>query len=624
MPNKLVRCIFVFALSAVVLSGCSSAPEPATDPETVTDTPSPVTEITSADNLLAQARNAAPGYRQQELLLEAASQYLDEGRIQKAGVLLAAINPQQIRPNAAHRLQLQKARFAAVLENWQRVLELTDDLESQLNQRVAREQLHTLRYQAFANTDNWIEAARQLIARTRYTDDIDYNAIWQMLTQVPAEYWRNSDYQSDELTRGWFTLMQQLTQALDYNQPVASALTAWQRTYPTHPAQNIVEEMLDNAVFTHRPERIAVLLPLTGPLADHGIAVRNGVLGALSADRSESVTFYDTASLSAEAIQNRLLETEVDFVIGPLDRAAIEAFMPYSQGPWNQLWLNQKPANIPSGSESAFFALDSESEAESAVRWLAAKGHKNVLLLGPDTPRGRNTATRLEDWWQEHFGAQSIRSAFYTSSNEMPEAVQQSLNVSLSEQRISRIENVISRDTSLRNNRGQAAELEYEVRSRQDIDAIYLLGDANQVRLLKPYIDVNLSAFGKRIPVYASSAVHQEQRSLGENDLDSIYFSDAPWTLRAGLEPDLKQQLSNAMLPWSLNRQRLVAMGFDAFEMVPKFAIMLRLPGYQYPGLTGQLRISEQIVERELDWARFDGHEIKLEVQSYVNSRGRN
>lgn len=624
MPNKLARCIFVFAVGAIALAGCSSAPEQRTEPEPVTDTRTPDAPATSADMLLAEARSAAPGYQQQELLLAAATQFLNEDNTQKAGVVLSVINPQQIRPEAANRLQLQKARFAAALENWQRVLELTDDLDQQLNQRAARAQLYTLRYQAFENSGKWLEAAQQLILRTRYTDDVDYAVIWQVLTQVPAEYWRESRYQSDELTRGWFSLMQQLTQALDYNRPVATALEAWQRTYPNHPAQNIAEEMLTTEIFTHRPQHIAVLLPLSGPLADHGIAVRNGVLGALSADRPEIVSFYDTATLNPEDIQKRLLETGVDFVIGPLDRAAIDAFVPYAQGPWNQLWLNQQPDDMPMQSEHAFFALDLESEAESAVRWLDSKGHKNILLLGPDTQRGRNTAMRLEDWWQQHHGNQSIRSAFYSSSNDMPEAVQEALSVTLSQQRIDRIEAVLARDQSLRSPRGEAAELNYEVRSRQDIDAIYLLGDANQVRLLKPYIDVNLSAFGKRIPVYASSAVHQEQRSLGENDLNNVYFSDAPWTLRDSLEPDLKQQLSNAMLPWTLNRQRLIAMGFDAFEMVPKFSIMLRFSGYQYPGLTGQLRISNQIVERELDWARFDGHEIKLEVQSYVNSRGRN
>ncbi|WP_157980937.1 penicillin-binding protein activator [Aliidiomarina shirensis] len=624
MPNKLARCIFVFAVSVIALAGCSSAPEPRTERDPVPDSRAPDVETTTADTLLAEARAAAPGYQQQELLLSAATQYLDEGKTQKAGVLLSTINAQQIRPDAANRLQLQKARFAAALENWQRVLELTDDLERQLNQRAARTQLYTLRYQAFEHSENWLDAAQQLILRTRYTDDIDNQAIWQILTRVPAEYWRESRYQSDELTRGWFSLLEQLTQALDYNRPIASALEAWQRTYPEHPAQNIVEDMLTTEIFTHRPQRIAVLLPLTGPLADHGMAVRNGVLGALSADRPEIVSFYDTAALSPEDIQQQLLTSDVDFVIGPLDRAAIEAFVPYAQGPWNQLWLNQQPSDMPMQSEHAFFALDSESEAESAVRWLDSKGHKNIILLGPDTQRGRGTSARLQNWWQIQHGEQSIRSGFYSSSGDMAEAVQQALNVNSSQQRIDRLESVLVRDQSLRSARGEAAELEYEVRSRQDIDAIYLLGDANQVRLLKPYIDVNLSAFGKRIPVYASSAVHQEQRSLGENDLDSVYFSDAPWTLRDSLEPDLKQQLSNAMLPWTLNRQRLVAMGFDAFEMVPKFSIMLRFPGYQYPGLTGQLRISEQIVERELDWARFDGHEIKLEVQGYVNSRGRN
>ncbi|RUO23513.1 hypothetical protein CWE08_02380 [Aliidiomarina iranensis] len=624
VPNKLARCIFVFAVSALALAGCSSAPEPVSEGEPTPEIARPDTPETTAEMLMADARKAAPGYQQQEALLAAATQLLDEGSTEKAGVVLSVINIQQVRPEAANRLLLQKARFAAELENWQRVLELTAELDGKFNQRLLRTQLYTLRFQAFQNNEEWLDAAQQLILLSRYSDNVEASEIWQLLTQVPAEYWRQSRYQSDELVRGWFSLIEQLTLALDSNRPLDSALQAWQRTYPAHPAEDIVTEMLSVDVLTERPTRIAVLLPLTGPMADLGMSVRNGVLGALSADRDEVVSFHDTATLNPEALQAELLAANVDFVIGPLDRAAIEAFLPYSEGPWSQLWLNQPPAEVSERLNHAFFALDSESEAESAVRWLADKGHKNIILLGPDTQRGRGTAARLENWWQDQHGPLSIRANFYASSNDMADAVQEALNVTSSQNRIDAIESALVNDRSLRSTRGEAPELYFEVRSRQDVDAIYLLGDANQVRLLKPFIDVNLSAFGNRIPVYASSAIHQEQRSLGENDLDSVFFSDAPWVLRDDLESNLKQQLSNAMLPWTLNRQRLVAMGFDAFAMAPKFAIMLRYPGYQYPGLTGQLRISNQIVERELDWARFDEHEIKLEVQSYVNSRGGN
>lgn len=639
MPNKFVRCIFVFAASAVFLSGCTTAPESEREPAPELFTQPQPTD-TSAQEHLEAAQQAALAHERYEHLVAAATLMLDAGDINRAGVLLSLINPQQLRPLPANRLELQRARFAAELHNWQRVLELTEGLDAQLNQRQQRAQIFQLRYQAFSQLQQFQDAAYALMQESRYLNEPNAQLVWNTLTDVPANFWRQERVERDELTRGWATLMQGITLALDNHQQIGAALQAWQRAYPTHPAQAVVESLLNDQTFIQSAEQIAVLLPLSGSLASSGIAVRNGILAALDADSGTNVVFFDTAQLSLADIHQQLSGSRVDVVIGPLDRQAIEQFIAAGADntltvdvadipaieprKWQQLWLNQSPAEYEPSVNEAFFALDSESEAETSVRWLASKGHRNVLFLGPDTQRGRSTAILLEQWWQAQYGPQNAQSWFYTSSNDMVDSVQQALHVKQSAARIERAERLVNNERSLQSDRGEFPELHQEVRSRQDIDAIYLLGDANQMRLLKPYIDVNLSAFGRRIPVYASSLVHEEQRSRGENDLDEVFFSDAPFTLQHDLQTELKSQLSGAMQPWSLNRQRLVAMGYDAMQLASKLPVMQRLPGYSHAGLTGLLRISAQTVERELDWAKFDGHEIKLEHSSAINTSRRN
>jgi outer membrane PBP1 activator LpoA protein len=641
VPNKFVRCIFVFAASAVFLSGCAVAPDPVGERE---PTSAPVTQLQPSDTSIQEHLNAAKrttvAHERYENLVSAATLMLDAGEVNRAGVLLSLINAQQLRPMPANQLELQKARFAAELHNWQRVLELTEGLDTQFNQRQQRAQIFQLRYQAFYQQQQFLEAAYARIQESRYLAEPDAALVWDALTYVPASFWRQGGVERDELTRGWAALLQRITLATDHQQSMSSAIAAWQRAYPNHPAQTVAETLLNDITFTQPAEQIAVLLPLSGSLASSGIAVRNGILAALHTDSRTNVVFFDTAQLSLAEIHQQLANSHVDVLVGPLDRNAIEQFiaagannaplvdvtdMPAREPrQWQQLWLNQAPAQHEPGPRDAFFALDSESEAETSVRWLASKGHRNVLFLGPDTQRGRGTAIRLEHWWRDQYGPQNVQSWFYTSSGDMVEVVQQALHVEQSSARIDRTERLVNSDRSLQNDRRQSPELHHVVRSRQDIDAIYLLGDANQVRLLKPYIDVNLSAFGRRIPVYASSLVHEEQRSRGENDLDGVFFSDAPFTLQHDLQAELKNQLSSAMQPWSLNRQRLVAMGYDAMQLASKLSVMQRIPGYSHAGLTGLLRISTNTVERELDWAKFDGHEIKLEHSSVINASSRN
>lgn len=650
MPKKLLRCIVVFTASAVFLSACSSAPssDPATPsasapaPEVVTPT------VASVEQLLRQAEQAEQLHQRNEILVQAAGALLDNGDVHRAGAVLSLINPNQLRPIPAQQLRLERTRFAAALHNWPRVIELSDGLAAEFNQRAQRAAIHTLRWQAFHEQQQWLAAAEALVDASRYDNSISPQLIWQSLARVPAQSWRQDQYQRDELLRGWYSLMQRLTLALDQQQNVTLAVQAWQRAYPNHAAQPVSEYLLAT---TQNPQQqqIAVLLPLSGPLSGPGIAIRNGMLAAVQQETAEygkNILFLDTARYSANELLTAIAQHNADTVIGPLDRDSIEAFATAKQAAsvsgelpinFHQLWLNQPPSNWP-GSEqgeaqniapsinlgtNSFFALDSESEAEISVRWLAAKGHQNILLLGADTQRTRNTANRIERWWRAAFAADKVRTELYTASTDMLETVQRALLVNESNQRINHVERFVSNDRSLRNQRGEAPELHYELRSRQDIDAIYLLGDANQVRLVKPYIDVSLSAFGTRIPVYATSIVNEEQRSRGENDLDGVFFSDAPFVLNSALMPDVRAQLTDNMQPFNISRQRLVAMGMDALSISPKLALMQQLPGYEYQGLTGRLRISQQIVERELDWARFDGHDIKLET-SHVNSQRRN
>ncbi|TRW50419.1 hypothetical protein FM042_06225 [Aliidiomarina halalkaliphila] len=616
VPNKRSSCIPVFVLAALVISGCASSPESPTP----RDEPSEQVEPTTAPSVrtgydwVNQAAQSTRIHETHEYLVNAAAAFLDADQISHAGAVLTQVDVRQLRPTHAALYRLQQARFHDAMGRWQQVLDLTTDLERQFSQRHYRAQTLQLRYQAYSGLKDSLSAGVTLIQLQRYDTDLEDIHIWRYLSQVTLaeiEAYRGT---SDEITRGWLQLALRLHQAARQSSAPAQALASWQRSYPRHPAADLVTAMQQRIEFAAAPQNIAVLLPLSGQFAAQGHAVRNGVLAAYGGELRANLHFFDTATASMDDIYASLQEHNIELVIGPLDRDALEHFANYPAGQWHQLWLNQaENVSEEAQQRSAFFALDLASEVDAALSFLASKGHRNVLLLGPDTARGRQMSQAFTQAWVQQFGPDSARTGFYSSSSDMTDIIRDSLKVSTSQGRIDALERSLQQ-------RLQNEELHHEFRSRQDIDAIYLLGDAQQARLLRPFIDVNLSAFGNRIPMYANSAVHQEQTSRGENDLEGIYFSDAPWVIHTQRDADLKQTLAQAMTPWTLSQQRLVAMGYDAMQLAQRLPLLLELPGYRHPGLTGQLRISNGSVVRELDWATFEGHTLKVEHAAYVDT----
>ncbi|WP_157981309.1 penicillin-binding protein activator [Aliidiomarina sanyensis] len=615
MPKLSSRCIPVFALSLITLglTGCSSPPEPSVPPSERATPPAAeqVTPLQDPRRLIAQAKEASRTHEQHEQLVTAATLYLDQGAYDHAAAVLSYVDARQLRPEFANLYRLQQARVYASLDEWARVLELTDNLERQFSQRQYRAEVLDLRFQAFYAKRDYLSATLMRIEQKRYDDQVTPPDIWDVLKRVSFSELQSRTIPSDENTRGWIQLATRLHQSTQQGTSAAQALASWQRSYPSHPAQPWVAERAEQTAYIATPQVIGVLLPLSGQFASQGQAVRNGILAAATSERREQLHFFDTTTTSMSDIHAQLLSLEVELVIGPLVREHIENFRALEPGPWQQLWLNQVDDPQQGDRVSAFFALDLTSEVQVAAQYLAQKGHRNVLLLGPDTSRGRQMSALFSDAWESEFGARSVRTGLYTSSSDMVDIVRASLRVDASQQRIEALERNLQQ-------RMRNEELHHEFRSRQDIDAIYLLGDAQQARLLKPYVDVNLSAFGSRIPMYASSAIHQEQTSRGQNDLAGITFSDAPFLVNPERATTLRQTIQEVMPSASMSQQRLIAMGYDAMQLAVRLPLMSELPGYRYQGLTGTLRISDHIVVRELDWATFEGHSLSLEHTAHV------
>lgn len=605
-------------MAILLLAGCASQPQP-TQPDRAESEREPLADVIQLDDTppsayLQLAEGADDPTQIYQYLLQASGAFFANQQWQQGAAILSQLEDAQLPRPLDTEYLMQRANLLLHFEQWNSAERTLNEIET-TNNRSQRVALIQLQYRVYVGLQRHLSAARQLVELAMYDDVNDYtDYIWEHFAAVPAGYWRQSVRETGDTMRGWTSLFSRMTQALDYREPVAPALERWLQQFSAHPAAGRVQDLIDTHPWINeQPRRIAVLLPLSGQFAQQGMAVRDGVLAALSNERNEDVLFIDTGNNSADSILDLLYVENIEAVIGPLSRDFVDRLAQTIEHrgepvPWVHLWMNRAPENYPASLDN-FFALDIDTEVESAVAYLTEQGHQQVLILGTDTQRGRQLAGQFQQNWQQIHGTGTFSSGNYRSSTEMPNVVEQSLHVQDSKARIERVERAMG-----------STELHNEPRSRQDVTATYLLGDAAQARLLKPFIETNISPFASRMPVFASSAVHEGAANLGRGDLDGITFSEAPWLLPNHPQSDLLQRFNQLRPNMPPSSHRLVAMGYDAMELLPRISTMNWLPGYDHPGLTGYLRISENAIHRRLHWAMFESSRIMEQTgheQSY-------
>lgn len=612
MPKKLLVCIFALPF-ILLLASCAPTPDRAPDESRAEPVPETTTEeeARSAEQWLDEARRATQVQQQLLALVNAAESFLNAEQVDQAGAILTQLDIRRMRPALAYRYQLQKARFYAALQQWDLAKTELEGLADQLTQRDERVAALKLSSDIHYAQEQHLPSARQLMVAQNYDRNENYAPlIFDRLSQVKSSYWRSPEPEANQVSRGWVQLMVYLTQALDRYSSVSQAMTVWQRNFPDHPATAISEQLQAESRLNEYTT-IAVLLPEHGPLATQGKAVRDGLLSAL-ADKSYQVHFFNSANADFDVLINELRDLNPDYVIGPLDRDAVNTLIRYEDRPWTQLWLNQTNEYRHITERDTFFALDLGSETEYASNWLAQRGYQHALIAGPEGSRGRELAEIFSGNWLAHNPQGSVRSTHYSSATEMQDAIREALHVAASESRKDRVEQSLG-----------ARDLHHELRNRQDIDVVYLLGDAAQARLVKPFIEVSLSAFSERLPVYANSSVNQQRNLVGVSDITGLRFTESPWILPGHPNDELREQLITYNSGWGISQQRLAAMGYDSIQLLQRLHWMRQLPGYQFNGFTGRLRIVDGKLARELDWAIFDQQQIRREWSTYVEGNGR-
>ncbi|PYE33294.1 hypothetical protein DFP83_104134 [Idiomarina fontislapidosi] len=591
----------IFAIG--LLASCAQSPdrnnEPSTSPvDQAIVTPANQGETLSAQQWIERARNEGNEASQQMALVEASFAYQNQGDYQRSAAVLSQLDVGAMRAADQRLYALALARWYYHSGEWQRVI---DKLEPVVNQLTDRDLKHT----ALLLIANAHQQQRQFWLALSYLDeayqtdsDTQLESIWLVARQVPRN--QLPERRPDRISlAGWWRLIESTHRSQSAGQ-LQQSLDRWLTSYNQHYARSIVERFLSDNEFKAINE-VAVLLPLSGSYRLQGEAVRDGIIASAAQLDNVHVRFYDTEAEDLTSLQSQLLEQQQHFVIGPLLKKHVNAWMQQPMLGVTQVYLNQPDSAddiiVPSGHVT--FALDSETEAAQAANYIGETAKLGSIIFAAKSSAGTKMVNAFKSSWSTE-NDREVESSWYSSTEEMQAAVEHALGVAASAERI-------------RNVKIAAGKIivDAQERSRSDVDALYIAGNLEQARLLKPFIDVNLSPFAPPADVYASSAIHRVTNQNGDNDLRGIVFTEAPILLASqrsfAIGTWLKQH-NNA----DLNDARLVAMGHDSLTVLEQIDSLRWMRGKSIDGMTGSLSIHLNNIHREMSWAKLTPSEVKI------------
>lgn len=591
---NLRRLSFSLLVTATLMAGCSAPSRP---PMVVDATGT--TQTASVEALLSQAQNERP-IRAAELKLQAAQLLVQRGERPRAETILAAIDTRTLPPTLA--FEIAKLRAGEQMDQQQaaEALRYLDRQRFSALPAPQQAELSALRAEALLVQDDRIAAGRELIMSSLLVqDDAErqryHDQIWQLLQAIPDAGLRQALQSGNSYhEQGWFELAEMMRAGSDLPSREA-ALQRWRELWQAHPVLILPPAGLMGLQQRGEPiraGRVAVVLPLSGELAQPAQAILDGMRAAQTVQSRQGqvpaqlLVIDSSRYQTADEILQAARQQGAEMIIGPLDQALVAQFSNQPQRELPVLALNPAPGgpSVPWQLE-----LSSEHEARMVAKRALAEGKRNMLLITPAADWG----DRIQAVMREELaagGGRVVGTLRYQAGSNFDEQIGNLLLTPYSKQREQQLRQLLQH------------RLEFQERRRQDADAILLTALPDAARLIKPMLDYHFAA---DLPVYATSHLYPGNPDATRDvDLNRVNICDLPWILEP---PSQAHQLLNAEGKDTLSRfGRLYALGVDAINLYPWLDQLQNAPGAFLQGETGTLSIdANRRVQRLLSCTRF-------------------
>ncbi len=617
-PSRWARLLLPLAFAAL-LAACAPTPdEPEIHPavETAEDALADGDYAAAVDAFLEAAEAEEPPLRH-EYTLSAASALIDAGELDRAERLASEVTIDEESPDSIVDFRAAiLARVALEQGDYARALERVSERLPSETRRAA--DLIEVRADAEYRMGRLLDSAETRASLEALLPDgprVDRNReqLRQALAEVPMQRLREIMPPAPDTYGGWVELTFLIRNYRLDPDAMEEAVSLWRDRYPDHPA---VGEIADDIMAQYRdevlrPEKIALLLPLSGSLADSGRAVRDGFLAARlsGSEQTPEITVHDVGEDGDDpwAAYMTAVQEGADLVVGPLTRSAVSVFASNRSLPVPIMALNNTGSDDELPGNLFRFGLLPEHEARQAARHALASGQRHAVVLVPGNSWGERVADAFSEQYESDGGVVLARERYREDDSDFSLPIRRMLALDQSTQRAQRLRRTINRS------------VEFEPRRRQDVDVVFVGAFPRQARLIRPQLSFHHAL---DLPVMATShAWGGSEDVAADRDMSGVVFFDMPWMLGEG--DRLAPRRSELATLWDGDVSRnapLYALGADAYRLIPYLATMRNNEGERLEGATGLLRVDDTgAVQREVMPARF--HRGQVERLDAVDER---
>ena len=319
------------------------------------------------------------------------------------------------------------------------------------------------------------------------------------------------------------------------------------------------------------PQRIALLLPLSGKWGAAGQAFRDGFMsmhyqqmsgggGAPQVDLVDTSASPDILNTYQQAVTQG-----AQLVIGPLEKEQVQTLANQATLPVPTLALNSLVQEQRTADSLYQFSLNPDDDVAQVATAAAANRFRRALVIAPQGERGERLAQAFVKPWQQS-GGEVTQMRYAAGTGNYSAAIADALGVDLAS--------------------GQ-------MRAGKTLpEMVYFSGSGSDAAAVMDALQRN---GGKDLPVYATAEVLDGRVDVRTNGLRVCV---SPWLVNAGPLHD-----AHIAVPTNANG-RLFAMGADAQALFSQLPQLTGNTSLHVTGNTGYLSMdSQRRVRRNLVWA---------------------
>ena len=558
-----------------------------------------------ASEVLWGTAASLPSPHKERMQIESARMLIKGQHLLNAHRQLIEIDEQALETQAILDKRILTAIFYRQIKQPEKIVALLpEDLIDEGDDALKKEAL-MLRSDGLKNTHRYIESLTTRINLKKFLDEDEYaentDEIWQVVIAVDPNDARTQleeGIDSREL-KAWLELALIATPLEIDTARLEQDYELWLSKYDSLEVPNYVyEELLGRwAYFDFHPEKIALILPLTGDYASIGRIIRDGFLDAqkvaqtaaqttspTTVQKEMQINIYDSnQDQDIVAIYQQAIGQGADMVIGPLLKKNTDALLAHSPLTTPIITLNYAMDDTNTADGEVFqFGLYPEDEAEQIAEKLLDKEYNSVVVMAADNEWGERMVRRFSETYRQLEG--TIQDVYYydTEFDDYAPSVQSLFHLDKSIQRHADIEQVIER------------KLEFKPRIRDDINAAVLFANYQNATLIYPLMKFY---YADELPVYASSHAYEPGKEKLLRELDGLIYNDIPFIVNSERYADSEEVKE---FP------RLYALGKDAYRLINTIR-RLAISNAELDGATGYISVDkDRRLHRRLVWAKFN------------------